>query len=370
VQRRFDDSPLAPVGETLAREITEIRASAQARFTTPGAVESFAGHTSSILDALPLSFGERFTFDSQLIAALRDECSLGGVRLSNTLIPKLSQTWGHQTVSMPSIDRRSAHVIDLIHLPGEDDLGAVDLLAYPFLCHELGHNLLFKQGEQFARDFSQVLDALVSGLQRQTLGVQGSAKQVALSTIDQIRQYWTPTANHYNWAHEIAVDVIALWTCGPAYLATLHDVIEPRGTNPYQLGQSHPPYEVRAKAMIAAATQTGWAYYTGDFETLIDGWPRSEWGPQKTNLYTACADARLVEASVAAALEACRSLALPACTPARVDAIREKLQQQELPELGTEAIIAAWLTRSATDEDTYEAWERDTVRRHVSDLTE
>jgi hypothetical protein len=44
-------------------------------------------------------------------------------------------------------------VIDLILLPGDDRLEDVDLLAYPFLTHELGHNALFKYDKVFPQSF-------------------------------------------------------------------------------------------------------------------------------------------------------------------------------------------------------------------------
>ena len=312
VERRFQDSPLSEVGELLAGTISALQASAQAGLTDAGAVESLAGCVTVILDSLPSSFGDRFDFDALLVRALAGEWSQGGARLSGMLVPKPSDIWGHQRVPMPSFDRKPLPVIDVLHVPGEDNLDDLDLLTYPFMCHELGHNLLFKQGDEFCASFTRTLDRVVNGLQRQTLALQGPGRQIADSTTEQIRRYWTPTANHYNWAHEIAVDVIALWTCGSAYLAALHDVMDEGNLNPYQLGQSHPPYEVRARAMIEVATQLGWAYYTGDFQDLIDRWPTTVWAQDKTNLYAACADTRLVQGSVSAALETCRSFSAPA----------------------------------------------------------
>jgi hypothetical protein len=370
VGRRFTDSPLAEVGNLLANAISRLQASAQAGLTPSDQVARFAAYTATLLDSLPNTFGDRFTFDAELIRALAAECSQGGARLSGMLVPKPSQTWGHQTVPMPSTDSKTTHVIDVIHLPGEDNVEDINLLDYPFACHELGHNLLFKQGEAFCTAFSQVLDPFVNALQRQAFVLQGTGKEVAVATIDQIRGYWTPSANHFNWAHEIAVDVIAIWLCGPAYLGALQDVLERIDLNPYQLGQSHPPYEVRAKAMIEASIRLGWAYYTGDFQDLIERWPTTAWVQNKTNLYAACADTRLVQGSVSASLETCRAFALPLCTPSHIEAVGEKLRQQALPALGTEIIIAAWLRRNQTDEVDYEVWERDAVRRHLSNFTE
>ena len=354
----------------LVNTIVEVQASAEAGFTSPENVKHFAIYISFVLESLPIRFGDRFDFDAQLLNALAEECSQGGVRLSNMLIPKPTGSWGHQTIAMPSADGKSTHVIDVIHMPGEDEIDDIDMLDYGFVAHELGHNLLFKQAEPFCEAFTQVLDPLLNGLQRQTLSLQGSSKQIAIGTIDWIRKYWTPSANHFNWAHEIAVDVIALWICGPAYLSALQDVMEHSDLNPYKLGQSHPPYEVRAKSMIEAATQLHWPNYIGGFQDLIDQWPTTGWAKDKTNLYAACADVRLIHGSVSAALETCRSLALPLCTPFRIEKVQGKLRRHETLDLGTEIIIAAWLFRTQTDEAGYVAWERDAIRHHLSDITE
>jgi hypothetical protein len=69
------------------------------------------------------------------------------------------------------------------------------------------------------------------------------------------------TAYHrrsYAERYSRSMDVIALWTAGPAYLATFQDTLEDEELNPYQVGQSHPPYEVRANALIDASKRLGW----------------------------------------------------------------------------------------------------------------
>jgi hypothetical protein len=179
VQRRFDNSPLVEVGRLLAGTISEVRRSVQSGATSSDAAERMATYVTSVLDSTPVTFGDRFTFDTQLIASLAAECSQGSARLSNMLVPKPSLTWGHKTVPMPSADGKTAHVINVIHVPGEDTLDDIDLLDYPFLCHELGHNLLFRHGDEFVTVFSRNLNTVVSDLQRKSLGVRGVAKQVS-----------------------------------------------------------------------------------------------------------------------------------------------------------------------------------------------
>jgi hypothetical protein len=69
------------------------------------------------------------------------------------IVPKPSQDWGHMSLPLATYDQTATHVIDLILLPGDDRLEDVDLLAYPFLTHELGHNALFKYDKVFPQSF-------------------------------------------------------------------------------------------------------------------------------------------------------------------------------------------------------------------------
>jgi hypothetical protein len=370
VQRRFADTRLAAIGEMLVNVISEVQRSVAAGCTSAEDTESISTYVAQVLEWLPKSFGDRFTFDAQLIHSLAVEYSHGAAKLSNMLVPKPSQTWGHQKIRMPSFDRRAAHVIDVIHMPGDDNLADIDLLDYAFVCHELGHNILFRAGDAFITAFRQELDNVLAATQRQTLGIRGSARQVADSTAEQVKRYWTPSADQYNWAHEIAVDVISLWLCGPAYLAALQDVMEADDLNPYQLGQSHPPYEIRATALIEAAGRLGWAYYTGAILTLADRWSSTAPAAERTNLHVACADPRLLTGVISAAMQSCQALSLPCCTPARITALEERHRQGPPLEFGTDVILSAWLIRSTSTEAAYEEWERAVIDRLVADVTE
>jgi hypothetical protein len=367
LQRRLADTPLAVVGEHLARTISEVQRSSRNDDSASENSEKLTNYVTSLLEFLPTSFGDRFTFDAQLIDAIAQECSLGACRMSRMLIPKPSQEWGHQSVFMPCYKGSTPDVINLIHMPGDDKLVDIDLLDYPFLCHELGHNILSRDGDAFITAFSKHLDAVLAATQKQTLGIRGWSKQVADTTAEQMRKYWTPTADQYNWAHEIAVDVISLWLSGPAYLAALQDVMEADALDPYQLGQSHPPYEIRARALIDASAQLGWAYYTGAIQNLVDRWSAPS-ASDTRNLHVACADPRLLSGVIAAALKTCETLSLPCCTPDRIAVLEG--EQGQSPDFGTDLILAAWLTRNRSTEAAYEEWERMVINRLLADLTQ
>jgi hypothetical protein len=370
VQRRFANTQLAAIGDMLGTIISDVQRSVEVGGSSSEDSERIATYVARVLEFLPSSFGDRFTFDTQVIYALTEEYEQGTALFSRMLVPKPSQAWGHQTVPMPSSDGKTAHVVDVIHLPGDDNLADINLLDYPFICHELGHNILFRDGDAFITAFGQELDAMLTAIQRQTLGIRGSSKQVADATTEQVRRYWTPTADQYNWAHEIAVDVISLWLCGPAYLAALQDVMEADGLNPYQLGQSHPPYEIRARALIDAAGRLGWAYYTGAIQGLLDRWSSTAPPDERTNLHVACGDPRLLSGAVSAAIQTCEALSLPCCTPARIAAVEDRERQGQPLEFGTDVILAAWLIHGRSTDAAYQEWERATIGRVLADLKE
>lgn len=369
-QRRLEGTPLAAIGELLVRSITEVQRSLEFGGSSIDDAARIATYSMSVLDLLPKSFGDRFAFDAQLIHALADEYSQGGAKLSRMLIPKPSQSWGHQTVSMPSTDRTTAHAVDVVHLPGDDNIEDISLLDYPFICHELGHHILFKDGDGFIALFGKELESVLSAMQMQMLGIRGAARQIANATADQVKRYWTPTADQFNWAHEIAVDVIAIWLCGPAYLAAIQDVMEDADLKPFQLGQSHPPYETRCRALINAAERLGWAYYTGPFQTLLERWDATPPSGDRTNLHVACGDPRLVSAAVSAAIETCQAMSLPCCTASRVSVVEHALRDGQEIDISTDLLIAAWSKFSQSTEAAFRAWEKSTIARLLAEITE
>jgi hypothetical protein len=236
--------------------------------------------------------------------------------------------------------------------------------------HELGHNVLFKLDEVFAPEFNRSLDCYTNKLQRTSLADKGTAKQQARRNVDEIRQLWGPSPNHLDWSHEIAADLIAFWTCGPAYIAALLDVLEDDGLNPFKIGPGHPPYEVRANALLYTGESLGWETYLSDLRDLVGQWRvSSTWRRERNNRYVMNANPELIRECVGAALAACTALGLPQLTPAAMENVTRMLDRGTSPELGSELLVAAWLQRSRTDEESFAAWERATVEELSAQIT-
>jgi hypothetical protein len=369
VRRRYDKGPLSCVSAELLDFAQGVHEGVHAGQIEQERANKLADYLEGVIERLPQSFGDRFRFDAAMLSAFADEWKGGGTQLSPMILPRPSPEWGHLSVAMPMFKDQSAHVIDLVLIPGDDDISDIDLLTYPFMVHELGHNALFRYETIFGQDFEKELDQHVNNLIRQSLADKGTARSKADEIIENTRRMWSPTPNHKNWAYEIAADIIALWTCGPAYLAAFHDVLDDSGINPYQIGHGHPPYEARASALIHTANQLGWNGKFHRLNFILRDWARSGWKSQKNNQYAALATKSLINAAADCAFKACYTLGLPKCTFEDVQAVQEKLRNDVSPELGSELVLAAYLVRDCSEEAAYEKWERKVIGIHLPDIT-
>lgn len=364
------DTPLTNIADKLESDLKFLMAAIQAGNAVPSLLAPLVLQIEAILQILPGSFGDRFWFDAQMISAICSGWNRTTQRLSATIIPKTGAVWAHESAFITSstvTDRIKS--INLIHLPGKDTLSDVDLLTYPFICHELAHNLFYYEDDQFVACVRHALDEYLATLRLRGIADQGTAKAKSLKVIEEIHGLWSPTLNQRNWAHEMAMDIAALWTCGPAYLAAFQDEIEEQAKNPYLIEQSHPPYAVRARALFLASQKLGWAHYTSGIKEVGIKWRQSTWAKRLDNRYIALTEPKITEACLACALAACESYCLPCCTPTHIERIKRMLTLGESPDFGTDLILAAWLANEQQDEESFADWEQNTVQGLAGSLT-
>ena len=290
VQEVYGDTPLSAVGVKLAEFLSGVQAAVNADNSKSIQIETACNTVSGIIELLPQTFGKRFFFDSAVIQALADQWGRGSVKLSNMIAPRSSgsETWGHQRVIMPAGDKENAHFVDVVLFPEEDEIECINLLSYPWLCHELGHLIFFQYGEDFTNVFKAELEKEVNRLSLRAIADRGAAREKAQKVIKEVRELWTPSPDHHNWAHELAIDVVALWACGPAYLAVFQDELSKPEIDPYQIDQNHPPYEVRASAMHITSKRLGWDTYAAGLAKDVSDNRKSKWRDKKVdrNRYT------------------------------------------------------------------------------------
>ena len=313
------------------------------------------------------SFRERFQVDSWLISDLAAQWSVSGARLSKTIIPAYAQQWSYSLLPLVGDANRAPLEIYVITFKGHDDLSTAKLLDYSWLAHELGHHLLAKAGANYSQEVLAELGLFTTSLTRKSLADSGELRVKTRQLVESLRTYWTPTVNTNDWAHEIAVDVIALWTCGPAFLAAMQDVLEQDGVDPYEITLGHPPYEVRAKVLVEVSEALGWEQEARPIESLLEKWKQSTNATRRTNAYLTLTADTLSGACGGLALRACKAWGLPQCTAALVSRVTKKYEQEASFDTATELILAAWLAYERS-RDRYPGWEAQVLKRLAEEI--
>lgn len=363
-------SPLQNIGTELESQLRFLESAARKDTGNEDLLKIFLSQVGTIFRILPATFGDRFWFDAQMIDAIAQAWNGTSQRLSGTILPKAGREWAHGSAFIPlasGSEKRKA--INVINVPGRDDLIDIDLLGYPWMCHELAHNLFYYNDTLFVDSFKKTLDDFLGTLRLRAIADQGSARSKSHAMIDRIAQFWEPALTHKNWAHEMAMDIVALWTCGPAFLAAFQDEIEDKTKDPYHLDNIHPPYAVRAIALLRASKALGWTSHAKGIEGIKGEWRKSKWARRVDNDYLALAEPRLTEAVVDCTLATCTKFSLPRCTPAEVARIEGIVTRDETPQFGSDLILAAWFARDKRGAESFNQWERSTIRFALDSLT-
>ena len=358
VQKRFGASPLWEVAQALEDAIAD-------RAVRVADLEKFVRRT---LDALPSSFGRRFAFDAAMIQDIADGWSSQALQLSQMILPVFGKGWAYSRQPMHP-HRQPTRFVELIHLPGDDSLSDVKLLSYPWLCHELGHLVLSHRESTFEDSFGATLQVALAAIGS---GADGESGQPDKAALRETEKCWAPapSPDHAeDWANECAADVVALWTCGPAFIASMERTVANGEVDPYSIEAPHPPYEVRLSAVVRGARLLGWAQAIPGIEAIARRWKK---GRGKVNLpphYACLTHPTLIEGAVWAALRSCQTLRLPLCTAAVVDAVGKGAGATAEPDFGTDLLLAARLTHDSKGPEAYEAWQTQTVTELAEQVT-
>ncbi|MEM5786237.1 MAG: hypothetical protein AAGU11_02890 [Syntrophobacteraceae bacterium] len=368
VKQCYGNTPFEKIGEKLEIFLIEVKAAAETGSSNPGQVKAATHYVEGLLRILPKRFGERFYFDTLLIRNITDEWSKGPVKLPHTIIPSYGTSWGHRTVEMPSEVNEPRHCLEIVTFPFDDAPNDIDLLSYPWLYHELGHVLLSRHGERFCNSFEFELNKEINRLRLRSVADKGTAKDKARQIIVKILNFWLPNTNEKNWAFEVASDVIALWTCGPSFLAAFQDEVERDGVNPYEISKSHPPYELRARVLMEACKHLGWPEHLVA-QDIISKWRRSSERKRiRANELAAYASPDIFRTCLSCSLATCKDLQLPMFDRTMITHTRESVSKGVLPELGADLLL---VSRSLfTDQrEIYDQWEHDIIRKFLDEFS-
>jgi hypothetical protein len=314
----------------------------------------------NLLSQLPISYGPRFEFDAAFVFALATNWN-PNLALPGMSVPKHRSEWGFSELPLPTLDKQRMPIVRVFHFPGEDSIEDIDLLAYPWLAHEVAHCLLFLNSALFPSEFKPRLERVLHALSLKGIADRGLARTVARAGLDDMKRYWTPTLDHGNWAHEIAMDIIALWSCGPAYLGAFLDEVERDNVDLFQISTVHPPYCVRILAVLRACPALNLDAHVGTLRALS-----ASLSKQFPNKLAQLAPEELIAAAVDAGFEVCKALEIRDwryfCEGGPGSA------SPDTYEVGVALLLEAWRTRNQLDEEGYTNWERGVIATIASDI--
>jgi hypothetical protein len=315
----------------------------------------------NLLSQLPASFGQRFEFDAAFVFALAADWN-PNIQLPKMTIPKHQGEWGFSELPLPSDDSQRIPIVRVFHFPGQDSLEDIDLLAYPWLAHEFAHCLLFLHSPLFPSYFTPKLERTLRAFNLKGIADRGQARTIARAGIEELKRYWMPTLDQGNWAHEIAMDIIALWSCGPAYLGAFLDEVERPNLDLFQVSTMHPPYSVRTLAILLACSLVNLEEYAGPLQRVSTTFSR-----QYPNELIRLAPDELISAAVEAGLAVCKDLEIRDWRYFHLE--RSGTPTSGTRELGISLLLEAWRVRNQVDEENYLKWEREVISSIAADMS-
>ena len=351
VQERIENLLDSPLNE-LAAELKRL---------TDFKHEQIVNYVSKLLERVPEEFDRHFYFNAWMIQSIVKSWSNDLTPNPGMIIPTQYIEWGYERIPIPTED--SNLTVSFIYFPSVVSAESPSLLSYSWICHELGHHLLTQHGhrDKLFCDFLPHLDSHISQLKRMSMSDRHFARAQSQAVMSEIDAKWKSS----EWVEELAIDVITLWVCGPAFLAAFEDAHEDT-ENPFVIEQKHPPVELRTYALLHAARELGWNRYLERLEQIQDGWHRripSSIG----NHYRSLRNPALVTQCVAAALTYCNSVKIPCLTLDDLNKIRMNWRRNNDFSTGIEVIVAAWIVYHE-NEERYDDWENHTFNKLTDDI--
>jgi hypothetical protein len=357
--RKLPGTPLVAIGAELEKIVEPLLTARE--IDVSGPVNHLIDHLNVLLSALPKTFGQRFMFDAALVLTLMDEWN-PSLKLRRLALPGYDPRWGYRRLALPSLSRESTLVFDLFLLPGRDALDDVDFLDYPWIMHELGHCLLHLHPSEFPDAFRVGLESHFKNLRLLAVADRGRTREKATATLREAEQFWTPAEDQHDWAHEIAFDVFALWTCGPAFISAFHSTLKDLNPDPFIKKQDHPPYVVRVAALLHAAKKLRFDGYLRELsDTYRNQCMAVESSLQKNELLLFAPDI-LIQNCVEAAISVARNFELRRWREIDPDRFLAE------PSFGSDLFAAAF-KKSQVSSSNYAEWQQSVLGKLVASVT-
>lgn len=354
------ETPLRPVAERLIA-LLEGTVCAATSGESADSLRRAIGAVRRITAALPNSFGRRFHFDAAVIASVLEEWAAAGASTSPFTTPHYFREWGYYRVPMPSEDLERAHVVRVVTFPGADRLSDIDLCDYPWLIHELAHDAFYRRGHRFRESLDMCVQRRLQQLKLRASADTGRAARQAELHVEAIAHHWTPHPSQQDWGHEVATDIVALWSLGPAFLMRFTRLLVDDPRSAWIAADRHPPCLARAAALVLAAQRLGWSEAAWALEEELK---LLHQGPERRTDALVHADPELLQAAVTASLEACQALSIPSMKPERFQALRAACHAPSAADLrGIDLIAAGAIARATLGASDYSRWLNETIEQ-------
>ena len=311
-------------------------------------------------------FGPRFDLDASLACDICRQWSTPALNLPDQIVPVYGNQWAYSLLPSPwtATNPVSVHAVCF---PGRSEIADLNLLEYPWLCHELGHHLLSRAGPDFATNVKKLVGQVIKTASRKATADSPSLRAKSADLVRSLQELWTPRPNTRDWAHELAADSIALWTCGPAFLTAMQHALEHENIQPYEISETHPPYELRLRVLLDLAENLEWGSYCAGLKEIIQRWRTGTLTLGENNEYSALAEGSLAEQCCSHVVKACRSWNLPQCTPELMRHVQKKTAVGQDPDSASELILAAWSVHQ-DNPNASQAWESAALARLAKEL--
>jgi hypothetical protein len=261
----------------------------------------------------------------------------------------------------PAFDSDCFHWIEFLVIRGKDRVEDVDLTEYAWMIHELTHSLLYKNSEAVKKVITKHLQYPLRDIKTSSIPNRGHTGAVRRQQIQQILGYWEPSDNHYDWSHELVIDVVGLIATGPAYVKNFLVETESHEIQPFRLEQSHPPFAVRCQALCSAAESLNLSGVVPVLKKRYDLWTKRGNFGAPDNMYRAASDQAFMDSAIQAAIELAHDLHLPSYTEAQMEQAAARILTGKIPDLGVEILLAAWYAHDNLGSKEFQRWTQDVV---------
>ena len=273
-------------------------------------------------------------------------------KLSKALIPFYLGEWLYFVPPQPFDSTAPGYTFYGISFPGNDNVHDMHLLRYPWLVHEIGHHFLDCVNHSVLSPINEHLQKHIRKERRRLHSASPEIRHLIEERTGLYSDYWSPEKHRQNWAVEIFADVISIWICGPAFLASFTEDMEKGSSNPFEIAGTHPPVDLRVQLLLVAAEKLGWDEDSAHLRKLQDSWRCASCPPD----YHIFSDKEFGIFVLETALSVCNRFNFPKCTKQIIDEARHWVSAAQSCNSALQLIIGSWL-KEKEDPNHFQSWE-------------